>query len=366
MIHKEEPLDRARASLLEEYHALIPAKPERCLFFDIETTGLKADTAFVFLIGCICYDGKEWMLHQYLIRYVQEEKQLLAAFFALAEGCEALVHFNGTTFDLPFLKKRAVTEHMEDPLSELASVDLYQLLRPLKKILHLTHMNQKSLELETGWEREDTLSGKDMVSNFWSYEASGDRKYEKLLLSHNHDDLTGMFEILRLYSYLSLADGRILPDTVRAEAGDELRLHFRPTLPLPKRLASSFETGEGLAIRLEAEDSKGLICVPLYEGELSYFFSDYKNYYYLPEEGRAIHKSVAAYVDRSYREPAKPQNCCVKKMGRFLWEPKPTFTPALRLNYEAADSYFELTEDFLKDQKAAASYAQMLLPCFFS
>lgn len=38
---------------------------------------------------------------------------------------------------------------------------------------------------------------------------------------------------------------------------------------------------------------------------MRHFYSDYKNYYYLPKEDMAIHKSVAAYVDHEYRENAR-------------------------------------------------------------
>ena len=43
----------------------------------------------------------------------------------------------------------------------------------------------------------------------------------------------------------------------------------------------------------------------IFEGEMRHFYSDYKNYYYLPKEDMAIHKSVAAYVDHEYREKCK-------------------------------------------------------------
>ena len=61
-----------------------------------------------------------------------------------------------------------------------------------------------------------------------------------------------------------------------------------------------------------------MIRVPIVEDELHYFFSDYKNYYYLPEEDIAVHKSVAAYVDKAYRENAKAYNSYSKKRSIFV------------------------------------------------
>lgn len=54
-----------------------------------------------------------------------------------------LVHFNGTTFDLPYLTHKALFYQMEDPLSSIASLDLYQALRPFQSILGLSSMKQK-------------------------------------------------------------------------------------------------------------------------------------------------------------------------------------------------------------------------------
>ena len=56
--------------------------------------------------------------------------------------------------------------------------------------------------------------------------------------------------------------------------------------------------------------------------ELKHFYKDYHNYYYLPKEDRAIHKSVGCYVERQYRRTAKASTCYVKKEGIFLPLPK--------------------------------------------
>lgn len=52
--------------------------------------------------------------------------------------------------------------------------------------------------------------------------------------------------------------------------------------------------------------------IPLYEGMVRRYYSDYKNYYYLPLEDQAVHKSVAQFVDKDHKEKATPQNCYTK------------------------------------------------------
>ena len=46
--------------------------------------------------------------------------------------------------------------------------------------------------------------------------------------------------------------------------------------------------------------------VALFNNKLKYYFENYKEYYYLPEEDMAIHKSLAIYVDKKFRVKATP------------------------------------------------------------
>ncbi|MCD7725798.1 MAG: ribonuclease H-like domain-containing protein [Clostridiales bacterium] len=95
MIHKTQALEKDDVSLIEGYamqesiagcmrkvpansgknsadtHPDTIVKLTDCLFFDIETTGLSAETSFIFLIGCIGYEDDSWKLHQFFIRIVQ-------------------------------------------------------------------------------------------------------------------------------------------------------------------------------------------------------------------------------------------------------------------------------------------------------
>ncbi|GEM_PF-5794944 len=58
--------------------------------------------------------------------------------------------------------------------------------------------------------------------------------------------------------------------------------------------------------------------IPRYTGELKHFYKDYKNYYYLPAEDQAYHKSVSGFVDRSARVQATARTAYTKKTGTFI------------------------------------------------
>ena len=60
-------------------------------------------------------------------------------------------------------------------------------------------------------------------------------------------------------------------------------------------------------------DNEGKLRVPIYEEEMKYFYSNYKDYYYLPQEDIAIHKSVASFVDKEFRQQALASNCYTRK-----------------------------------------------------
>lgn len=394
-----------------DFHTFWGFDPEDSLFFDIETTGLSAASSHLFLIGTIYQKEGHWLLTQYLAERTAEEADLLQAFLQDAASFSSLIHFNGTTFDLPYINARAKALRLP-ALSGQASVDLYQRLRPLKKLTGTAHMKQTDLEAFAGWARTDTLTGKHMVAMFHAYEKSSDPELLRLMLLHNHDDLIGMTHLLPLAAYRMLADGQIAritdafltvpaseehpepkasataaklcsaaslqqshPADILSEstaqkqclpnknlltgpqktAGPEdatpqLQIQFTLTAPLPSELALSIPCSvsepEQNFFQLFVKNTTAILKIPGISTELKYFFPDYKNYYYLPLEDQAIHKSVAAYVEKEYRVPAKAATCYTRKSGFFYPQPSAILAPAFRFSYESPGSYFTWQEAY--------------------
>ncbi len=357
MIHTISPLTDEETSLCNSNFTrdLIKGDPSSAVFFDIETTGLSPETAYIFLIGCICYDGRTWQLHQFLIQYVQEEKSLLQSFFSLAQNYEILIHYNGHTFDLPFLRKRAQECQIATEVPDMPNIDLYQRYRSMKTVFSLQHLNQRSLEEWLGWNRSDEIESKEMINLYWTYSVSADPEIEKLLLLHNHDDLTGMLRILSLEAYLALKRGEIQNSIDASESSDhsELLLQFQTELLLPKPYT--------YLDKITVNGSEGLIRITFTSGTLKHFFPDYKNYYFLPMEQKAVHKSVASFVDKNFREPARPDNCYAEKTGLFLPQPEAIFTPAFRKDYDSKKLFFSYDKEFCEKKQDLYTYVQALL-----
>ena len=359
---------------------------EGALFFDIETTGLSPTSAIVFLIGTVKKTGDGWLLTQWLAQRPEDEPLLLQAFFDAAAGCDTLIHFNGTTFDLPFLRERArllCRAGIADSMDGKRSLDLYQKFRPLKRPLGLSRMNQTTLEQFLGWTREDRLTGKHMVELFHKYAASQEPLLCDLLLLHNHDDLLGMTDLLRLCAYSMLFDGQLDSAEVSVEETASLKIHLTLRSALPRDLALSLPSSDSCCTPHDSDlrrishnsdscytlitsGTQAVLSIPGFQGELRHFFSNYRDYYYLPVEDQVIHKSVGAFVEKEYRVPATPANCYIKKSGLFFPQPEEFFSPAFKSSYESKDLFFSCPDPDAApfEQKSLIAYAVSLLRLF--
>lgn len=99
--------------------------------------------------------------------------------------------------------------------------------------------------------------------------------------------------------------------------------------------------------------------IPVITGELKHYYKDYKNYYYLPAEDTAYHKSVSEFVDRSARVQATARTAYTKKTGSFVpvfsgMEINPNY--AFRKDYSDRQIYIPLEYLDLSDPRTLCSY----------
>ena len=237
-------------------------------------------------------ENGRWKLTQWFADEPARELDLLEAFAEFLRPYRRLLHYNGAGFDLPYLRKKYEFYQQETPFSGMDTLDLYRRFRPFQKMFGLSSMKQKSLEAYAGFSRTDHFSGEELIHVYEEYLASGDKELLRLLHLHNREDLTGMTEILSLYSIPSLFSGHFQP--VSAAVDRQTRtLSFSLTADLP--FTRPFETAAG-ACSLSVSGQTASLRVLGQERELKFFFPDFKDYYYLPLEDTAIHKSVGIYV----------------------------------------------------------------------
>ena len=204
------------------------------VFFDIETTGLSWRTSHLYLIGALFFDpaADTFTLRQWFLDRPTEEKEMLVSFFTFLSDVKRLVHFNGTTFDLPYLTHKALFYQMEDPLSSIASLDLYQALRPFQSILGLSSMKQKNVEQYLSFPRKDQLNGKQLILVYHDYLQTLDEKKLELLFLHNYEDVLGMGSVLELLALPALFHGDFSVQSCRF-TGQTLEVSLQPEREVP-------------------------------------------------------------------------------------------------------------------------------------
>ena len=101
-------------------------------FLDTETTGLTGGTGtYAFLVGAARFIDGQLVLRQFFMRDPAEEPALLEGLAYFLAPAEALVTFNGKTFDSPLLTTRYTLNRMPVPYKGYSHIDLLPLARRL-------------------------------------------------------------------------------------------------------------------------------------------------------------------------------------------------------------------------------------------
>lgn len=331
------------------------------LLFDIETTGFSPDISSIYLIGCCYYQNSSWNLIQFFADDYISEQTILQNFIDFAKGFKIMIHYNGNGFDIPYLQKKLLHYHMNFSFDSFLQIDLYKKIFPYKKMLCLSNLKQKTIEEYLSLPRVDLYSGGELIDVYVSYmkdkfghKITMQDDMSKLLL-HNEEDVCNLIRITSILAYCDMFEERQTNCTITVE-DEQVILSFSMRNPLPVSVVWEIES-----LSFTASESNAMLRIACLRGELKYFYSNYKDYYYLPAEDTAIHKSVAEFVDKNYRIKAKASTCYTKKSGIFLPQFHGGLTPSFRINYKEKNSFIELTDKFLTDSEKLSEYALVIL-----
>ena len=339
--------------------AILDALPgdsaEKILFFDLETTGLSWRTSHLVLIGWICLESGRWKLTQIFLESPLEERQAICEFLSRILDDSLLIHYNGSTFDIPYLSGKCSLYQIHPVLEKARNLNLYQKLRPLRRLFGLSSMKQRDLEPLTGFFRQDHLTGKEVLSCYQKYILSGEESLCQDLFKHNREDLTGLTRLLSLLTLIRWFDS---PHPISSAVKDEEKITFLIDTDFALLRPLSLTDGD---IALQGEGHRLRLSVKILSETLKLFFEDHRNYYYLPQEDMAIHKSVGQFVDRSCRRQATPSTCYQKIDGRFLPAPPGFSALSLFCRSRKEKEKFCLLEELLSDPAATEKYVFLLL-----
>jgi uncharacterized protein YprB with RNaseH-like and TPR domain len=217
---------------------------EKFAFLDTETSGLAGGTGtYAFLVGIGRFlttdfeadkrmgtdstadgetnkrmkadKGMSFLLRQFFMRDPSEEAALLEAMLDFLAPCEALVTFNGKSFDAPLLNTRYSLHSIPVPFKNFAHVDLLPLARRLWRD-RLPSRALKYLEEHImGAPRSiEEVPGYEIPFLYFDYLRSGDASPLKGVFYHNAMDIVAMTALFQ-HSASMLAD----PHTADLEHG---------------------------------------------------------------------------------------------------------------------------------------------------
>lgn len=337
---------------------------DKLLFFDIETTGFSARTSSLYLIGCLYNRDGIWKTAQFFADNYSDEQELLNEFFAFTKDFDTLIHFNGNNFDIPYILDKCEQLGISQNFDRFKGIDIYKRTKPYRNILKIENCKQKTIEQFLRIDRDDKMSGGDLIGVYHSFVSDKAPDKRELLLLHNFDDLKGMLKLLPVLAYSDLYNDHINVTKVSANYYNDENNIPRAELIMVFEISTALPIPISVALDgcfLSANGNQGTIKVPIYKGELKYFYSNYHDYYYLPAEDMAIHKSVAEFVDRNHREKAKASNCYTRKDGMFLRQFGLLVSPFFKEDYNSNVMYFELTDERKKDRELFSQYATHVL-----
>ena len=344
--------------------------PEHTLFLDIETTGLYVRSSSLYMIGCAYLDKRAdcpacWRSIQWLATNYEDEINVLNAFVSFAKPYRYLIHFNGNQFDIPYLQNKLQQYNIHFHFDDYEGIDIYRRLSPYKTFLRLPNCRQKTIEnFVTATTREDQYTGGELIDIYHEYVLNHDPEKEHFLLLHNEEDVKGMLEIVAALAIPDLFQLPVKVTKVQAnyyrDVNQKQCSEIIMNLKLPTPLPTEISYGAN-GCYFTGCDTEGKLRVPIYEGELKYFYSNYKDYYYLPKEDVAIHKSVASFVEKDYRRQASARNCYTRKQSSYLQQWDVLFTPFFKRDYDDKDLFFELTDELKTQRDAFNLYAHHIL-----
>lgn len=295
----------------------LPSFYEDCCYIDIETTGFDRNRHMIYLVGLIFQTKGTFYLQQYLCDKESDEYELLYRINQQLSQYKYLVHFNGQSFDLPFIKSRLALYQIKEEISGCQSIDYYQALKSYKGFLRIENLKLKTVEQLLGYKRLDPFSGGELIELYHMY-VQGNEKLKPILLLHNEEDMMGLYYLNAFYPLFTLFYEKTMTINYHKEtAPNHLdSLVLSASIPQSKHYYTfTHQTPYG---HVEILHDRLICSLPVYTGILKHFYSNYKDYYYLPVEDYAIHKSVAGYVHHDYKKKATKTTAYVKKKDTYI------------------------------------------------
>lgn len=175
----------------------------KTIFLDTETTGLAGGAGtYIFLIGAGYFEGDQFCVRQYFMRDFNEERALLSAVNELLSNFEAIVSYNGKTFDFPLIQSRFIMSGMKLKLDNPGHFDLLYPARRLWK-RRLENCSLSTVERDIlGVIRENDVPGYLVPEIYFRYLKTKDARALKSVFEHNLQDILSLVALVSRMCFL--------------------------------------------------------------------------------------------------------------------------------------------------------------------
>jgi len=169
---------------------------ESIVFLDTETTGLSGGTGtYVFMVGLAYFRGDRLLVRQYFMRDHSEEPAMLAALSQVFARHEAVVTFNGKSFDVPLLLTRYTANRQQPAVPSEIHLDL---LHPSRRFWReqLESCTLGSLERAVlGHSRRYDVPSWMIPDLYFRYLRGGDPREMVAVFEHNLHDVLSLVSL---------------------------------------------------------------------------------------------------------------------------------------------------------------------------
>jgi uncharacterized protein YprB with RNaseH-like and TPR domain len=170
----------------------------RFAFLDTETSGLSGGTGtYAFMVGIARFIEDQFVLKQFFMCDPAEEPAMLEAIAQFLAPAQALVTFNGKTFDAPLLATRYRLHHIPIPFDDYSHLDLLPLARRLWRdrleSRALKYLEQHVLSFRRTLEE---VQGYEVPFLYFDYLRTGDARPLAGVFYHNAMDVVAMAALL--------------------------------------------------------------------------------------------------------------------------------------------------------------------------
>ena len=298
-----------------------------------------------------------------------DERELMQSFQQILENFSQVLTYGGHSFTYRFLNNRWRNYSDADCFSseDTADLTLFQSVRqldiqkdisPFRHLLSLENTRKATAEAFIRYTRPEHLDPEALVKCYTSWELSKEHTLLLHLKSHHEADMIGLLHLHSLSAYTQFFRGRFAKVHLCRLEENFCHLALILETPVPQRVQLS-----NALLSLSLEKDTAHLVIPVLSGELKYFLpGPVKDYYYLPKEDRAIHRSIACYVDKAYRQKATAATCYIRQEGIFLPSFDTSLQPTFRKSFDDKQLYILCdTEKLTSDPAFLRSYISSLI-----